>query len=1421
MSALTPQQKKLFQRLSTDRQQNAKILEKRSMMGIQTGIIEKYSDQAHFIYELLQNADDVKATQARFILNQTGLIFAHNGGIHFSISDPDAELEDSKKKRLGHINAITSIGYSNKHETQIGKFGLGFKAVFQYTHSPEIYDPPFCFKIENFLVPRLLSHDHPERQGKETLFYFPFHSPIQAFHHILEKLKNLNHALLFLKYLTEISWTTPQANQRKYIKTIQPIADRVAQISIQEQQQTQHFLVFTDHSHSVAYRIRHLLPTEVLHDQRFPIYCFFPTKEITPLRFILQAPFLLTNSRETVKHEEAWNKKLIQALAQLTVESLNLIKSLNMLTEDFFNVLPIDEADFPADHFLRALYEAVLTHLQSDKALLPAQGGDYTTRDKAYLAENPRLINLLTSEQLSHLVKNENAQWVFPQTTAHQRILWQYVKHHLINQGLNSDKLVADITKAFIQVQTDEWLIQLYTYLFLEKAHQNDLLKTKPILRLKNGKIVSAYNRAGKIQAYLPAEYESEYPSIKPCFIKHEQSLQFLQALGLEKPKQYEEIKYYILPKYQQKGEIAPAVMRRDFQKFLSYFLNCSWSNKREYINQFKNIAFVRARNFADNTIARVAPEQVYFETDKLEKYFGKFPNIYFLEGEFYQTYDQKHLKSFFKALGVANKPRLIKINPNFSAQQRAAIHQGYCTHDYYHYLKYTYDYDIEGLNVFIAEMTLEKSKMLWQFLLELIEENMEQNIFKGQYHWFYRRERYYYFEAKFLSTLRQTPWLYYRNKPVKAVELSLSQLAINYNTHSDAAQILMEKLEIQSPSDVKSSGKRAQLEQQLAQKIEVLSQIETLESNLIETEKYSLKWFKLLLELEYLLNCQRTRMGKKMRIKFGKVEPNSEKILILKNPTCYIPSTLEDIADLYLQLNFGTETKKLMIDIISVKDSSLGARLKLPADGIDFKKVRSAVIEIQNPSFLLEHIKTLFRQLPYADADNLQSKLTPQIEFIFGPPGTGKTTYLAKNKILPLMQQENLKILVLTPTNKVADVLVRKMMPKAEENWLIRFGVTEDDDIEAAGLLKEKSFEIKRINKCVLVTTMARFLYDGFSSCKLKDYNWDIILFDEASMIMLAQMAYVLYQQRNCRFIVAGDRFQIQPVVLAGAWKEENIYSLVKLDNFQSPKTVPHDFPVTHLTTQYRSVPPIGNLFSRFSYDGILNHHRKPKKRVQLVDGFNLKEITLIKFPVNQFNNIYRSQRLDGGGAYHIYSAIFTVELALYLSKQIYNNKIGIVCPYTTQATLVEKMIAAQSEPQPIVAGTVHRFQGDEFDIILNLLNPPPQISSNIFLNRQNILNVAISRAKDYLILIIPDIAGLDKIKRLETILKGDEIKHYFQEFTAAEVENIIFGQANYIDDNTFIVPHQKVNVYAKAVKKYEVRMDDKAVDIQLGVEV
>ena len=161
---MNEQEKVLFEKLSKEREIDANVLDKPALRGVKNSVVEKYSDQAHFIYELLQNADDAFASEARFILKRDCLVFVHNGSRLFSVSDVDSEDADSDEGCLGDINAITSIANSNKREASIGKFGVGFKAVFQYTSTPHIYDPNFKFKISRFIVPVGLNNDYKGRK---------------------------------------------------------------------------------------------------------------------------------------------------------------------------------------------------------------------------------------------------------------------------------------------------------------------------------------------------------------------------------------------------------------------------------------------------------------------------------------------------------------------------------------------------------------------------------------------------------------------------------------------------------------------------------------------------------------------------------------------------------------------------------------------------------------------------------------------------------------------------------------------------------------------------------------------------------------------------------------------------------------------------------------------------------------------------------------------------------------------------------------------------------------------------------------------------------------------------------------------------------------------------------------------------------
>jgi hypothetical protein len=140
------------------------------------------------------------------------MYFKHNGKKHFDITDDNAKIP-------GDINAITGIGNSTKGEAQnkIGKFGVGFKAVFQYTDVPEIYDDVFKFKIEEHIVPKLLDEDHPERKDGETLFVFPFKNPEKAYADIVKRVETLKSPILFLANLENIRIELDDNNKKTYV----------------------------------------------------------------------------------------------------------------------------------------------------------------------------------------------------------------------------------------------------------------------------------------------------------------------------------------------------------------------------------------------------------------------------------------------------------------------------------------------------------------------------------------------------------------------------------------------------------------------------------------------------------------------------------------------------------------------------------------------------------------------------------------------------------------------------------------------------------------------------------------------------------------------------------------------------------------------------------------------------------------------------------------------------------------------------------------------------------------------------------------------------------------------------------------------------------------------------------------------------
>ena len=64
MSNLDETSLRYFEALMREREESAAVLEKASMRGIQRSVVEKHSESAHFVYELIHNADDAGAERS-------------------------------------------------------------------------------------------------------------------------------------------------------------------------------------------------------------------------------------------------------------------------------------------------------------------------------------------------------------------------------------------------------------------------------------------------------------------------------------------------------------------------------------------------------------------------------------------------------------------------------------------------------------------------------------------------------------------------------------------------------------------------------------------------------------------------------------------------------------------------------------------------------------------------------------------------------------------------------------------------------------------------------------------------------------------------------------------------------------------------------------------------------------------------------------------------------------------------------------------------------------------------------------------------------------------------------------------------------------------------------------------------------------
>ena len=386
--------------------------------GIKHLLADLYPDNAHFIYELLQNAEDAKATEVRFILKEDGVEFEHNGGRLFSDED---------------VEAITSIGISTKKDdpTNIGKFGVGFKAVFAYTETPEVASGEYHFRIRDLVVPDTNGLAHCDLGEKETRFSFPFNNPEKAREkaraEIERNLRRLNEStLLFLSNIRKIEYLLPDSTlgflkrretdgSRIEILVQHPKDSKPASVFFLRFEKTVNVIDDDDKPKScriaVAFALRNhqeqqaeLTPTKWrIAALTSKVSIYFPAeKETSNLHFHLHAPFASTVARDSVRDCEA-NDALRDHLADLVSESMTAIRDQGLLTVGFLATLPSDKDN------LSEFYKPVMNRLVKtfrEEKLTPMKQGGHAPAAGVYRGRR-RLSDLINDEDLATILETD------------------------------------------------------------------------------------------------------------------------------------------------------------------------------------------------------------------------------------------------------------------------------------------------------------------------------------------------------------------------------------------------------------------------------------------------------------------------------------------------------------------------------------------------------------------------------------------------------------------------------------------------------------------------------------------------------------------------------------------------------------------------------------------------------------------------------------------------------------------------------------------------------------------------------------------------------------------------------------------------------------------------------------------------------
>lgn len=463
-----------------------KGVERKSRNNIKGLLVEIYGKPTHFVYELIQNADDAGAKRIKLLMTSEGLVFYHDGPKDFSLKD---------------VFGITAIGYldseKRNNNESIGKYGVGFKSVFAVTKTPYIYNRTFCFRIEDFTIP------YKEKSiplgDYTTIIKIPFsktdtYSKADIMKRLVDEFNKIDTAtIMFLRNIerVDIEYRSKRTTigiercKKKNYELINNPAENEEYISFKDPT-THTSIVFRKNENEIA-------PLDSP-----KIYSFLPTDEQSELSFYVDAPFNLKINRGMIDFEEKKNQEILENIKELFAKSLGTLKNEGYINADFLEkVMPMDEELLGRSTVYDALYQTIKKIIQKDD-FLPTTSGKYVNAKGGLLYSDNEMANLLNKGVLWFDIKENHYN------------TRQFLVNELEIKEVDIVEFARIVSKNLNNNTSKEFLYRFYELCAMSVGQYDywniNSLKRIPIIMTRNGKFRSVCDNNGDEQLFRPSK---------------------------------------------------------------------------------------------------------------------------------------------------------------------------------------------------------------------------------------------------------------------------------------------------------------------------------------------------------------------------------------------------------------------------------------------------------------------------------------------------------------------------------------------------------------------------------------------------------------------------------------------------------------------------------------------------------------------------------------------------------------------------------------------------------------------------------------------------------------------------------------------------------------------------------------------------